>query len=509
MQENRQIFHNMVWGFIATGLSYLVSFLLTPYITRKLGIEAYGFISLATIVTSYIDIISVALNGFAARYIAIEYHNGRIEKANSYFNSVFVADLVFIAVASVPSVIIITQLEHFIIIPESNVFDVKIMFMLVFINYCINILGTLFSSLLFIKNKTSTTYRNKGISTIIYVLSIVSIIVLLEFRLYSVAIAQVVSSSFYYLANRKESGKIIPEVRVNIRCYSSKSLKRVISSGIWNSINNLGSVLNNGLDLLVSNRMLDNTVMGQVSIAKQISNIYNAISVILVQSFQSTQLECYSKGDKTGLIRSFNKSIKISGVIGCTIFGGYIILGKQFLNLWLGGSNTNIIYEICLITLVGDFMLISNRPLFYIFTLTDKLSYNCWITLITGAVNFLGMIVFLKVTNLGGYIVVGSTVVSYALTIWTISLQGKKYLNLEKNPFNAVIMKNYLVACLYLLVGTTVKLPIEILGWTTFLAYGFILGLLLLFLSSLLLLNQEERKAFWSLTRFSFRRDKR
>lgn len=501
-QNNNQIFSNMIWGLFASGLNYFVGFLLTPYITRKLGLEAYGFITLSFSFITYVDVVAVAINAFAARYVAIEYYNGKIEKANSYFSSVFVANLFFIFIATIPAFVAVSQLEKLIVIPEADVYNVKLLFLFVYVDYCLNILGTLYSVLIFVKNKTDITYRNKGISTIIYALTIFLIIFLLDFKVYSVAIAYVLSSFYYFIANSFCSKRVLPEIKANIYSFSFDSIKKVISSGIWNSLNNVGAILNNGLDLLVTNRMLDNLVMGQVSIGKQISTIFNSISLILVQSFQPTQLKCYSIGDTDGLVASLNKSIKLSGIIGCSIFGTYVILGKQFLSLWLGISNIDDIFALGLVALSGDIIQISNRPLFYVFTLTDKLKFNCWVTLFTGVLNFFGMVFFLKFSNLGGYVVVGSTVIAYVLTIWTISFQSRRYLQLEKNPFNFFIFKNYFVAIFFYVIGIIANDIIYLKGWVPLIICGIFVSFLLLIISSLLLLNKDERLSVVNILKF-------
>ena len=134
MTENKQLAKNMSWSMIVSVINYMVSFILTPYITQTLGIEAYGFISLSHTFTTYIDIITVALNAFAARYIAIEYHNSRIDKARTYFNSVLVADAFLLAIISFPIFAIIIKLDVLLVIPQEIIREVKILFLLVYIN---------------------------------------------------------------------------------------------------------------------------------------------------------------------------------------------------------------------------------------------------------------------------------------------------------------------------------------------------------------------------------------
>ena len=63
-----------------TGVAYVVNYgitlLLTPYITNRIGTDAYGFVTLAKQFAQYATIITTALNVYAARYIGISFHKG-------------------------------------------------------------------------------------------------------------------------------------------------------------------------------------------------------------------------------------------------------------------------------------------------------------------------------------------------------------------------------------------------------------------------------------------------
>ena len=84
---------NMVWSLIAVFVNYFMNFLITPYVTNNIGVEAYGFVALANTFISYADIISVGLNAFAGRFISIAYHRGEKERANRFYSSTITADL--------------------------------------------------------------------------------------------------------------------------------------------------------------------------------------------------------------------------------------------------------------------------------------------------------------------------------------------------------------------------------------------------------------------------------
>ena len=98
MNKVKRLLMTILTSGIATILSFLISFILTPYITNKLGVEAYGFVTLAKNFTQYATIITIALNSYAARYITVSYHNNDMEKAQEYISSVYYGDMAISAV---------------------------------------------------------------------------------------------------------------------------------------------------------------------------------------------------------------------------------------------------------------------------------------------------------------------------------------------------------------------------------------------------------------------------
>ena len=58
-------------GVLITNLC--ISFFLSPYIIRTIGVEANGFVNLANTFVTYADLVVMALNAMAARFITIAY----------------------------------------------------------------------------------------------------------------------------------------------------------------------------------------------------------------------------------------------------------------------------------------------------------------------------------------------------------------------------------------------------------------------------------------------------
>ena len=137
--QNKQLAINMLAQVVVFLVQMGINFLLTPFIVKSLGVEAYGFVGLSNNIIGYLQLATVALNSMAGRFITIEYHKGNLEQANKYFSSVFYSNVVISAVLAIISIILLVFLEYVIHIPVNFVADVKWLFALL----CLNSLLTL------------------------------------------------------------------------------------------------------------------------------------------------------------------------------------------------------------------------------------------------------------------------------------------------------------------------------------------------------------------------------
>ena len=117
-----------------------ITFFLTPYIVARLGAAAYGFVGLASNFVSYAQIITIALNSMAGRFITISVHKNQIEDARKYFSSVFFSNIILVLFINCIAIGVLYKLEYIVKIPEELIGDVKLLFGCIFLNFFISII---------------------------------------------------------------------------------------------------------------------------------------------------------------------------------------------------------------------------------------------------------------------------------------------------------------------------------------------------------------------------------
>lgn len=440
---NKLLVLNMFWSVIAVAVNYAITFWMTSYVTNTAGAEAFGFVTLSNTLTSYIDVISIALNAFACRYISISFHKGDIEEANRYFNSVIIADAVLSVIILMIGIPAIYKLEAFLNISDELVFDVKVLFLLTVFRYIITITGTAFSVGTFITNRISLSERQKSISYLIQGVFLLALFALLPTRIWYVGIAMFLAALYVFVTNIHYTRIFTGKLKIEIKKFDIKAVKKLISLGIWNSINNFGNILNSGLDLVVTNILLSPVTMGEISIGKSLGTICNSLLESITNSFRPRLLQLYAAGDTAGLTSDLKKAMKVTGTLANIILAGFIACGMDLYRLWLPTQNTQFLYIISIIVLLSDIIVGAVKPLYYVFTLTKKLKVPCFITIGMGVINVASMYLLISYTNLGAYAVVLTTLVLNFVHFFDTPIYAAYCLETKWTTFYPAIIEHF------------------------------------------------------------------
>ena len=280
---------------------------------------------------SYAVIISTALDSYATRYIAMEYHKRDFDKANSYVSSAFLRRYNYCLGNSCDRRNFVLFIERFLNISPELIVSVKLLFLLVFVNFFFTTIQTVFNSTSYIKNRLDITGLVRVVGYIVEIILYLAIFKLFPPQVWYVGIVMLVVTAINFLAAIWMFHNMTPELKVERKLFSVDAVKKLVGNGIWNSINSLGITLNSGLDLLVTNLLLTNLQMGQIAITKTIASIFSSLEAMLCQPFQPLLLKSYSDNNKEQLLDELKMSVNISGFFSALTFAGFFSLGTVIL----------------------------------------------------------------------------------------------------------------------------------------------------------------------------------
>lgn len=411
MNNNFRLALTIIISGLAVIVQYLINFFVTPYVTDHLGLEAYSFVSIAKTSVSYVGIITVALTSFVVRYISMEYHRNQIENANGYFSSALAACGGLSGGIFAGALVIIFRLENVLNISEELISSVKILFVVVFLNFVITTITVPLGSAAYIKNRLDLTGTLKIFAYLCEAVSIVFFFANFNPAVWYVGLGSLIASIILFLSHAVMTRKLTRDLHYQRKLVSSQKVKSMVAGGIWNAFNQLGNTLNSGLDLIISNRMLTGIQTGEIAVAKTIGTIFTTLYAVVCQPFHPQLLKSYASGDQSVFLHEITKAMRISGCFSNIAFGGFIALGSLYYRLWLPNQNTRMLTALTVITVFNSITEGPIHPLYYINTLTLKNKLPSIVTIGGGVVNVITMYLLLKKTNMGSFAVVVTTAV--------------------------------------------------------------------------------------------------
>ena len=311
--KNKQLAINLAASLIGFAVHLGITFFLTPFIVKSLGAAAYGFVGLSNNIITYTQLITVALNSMASRFITIKYVEGDIKAANKYFSSVFYSNIILSGIIGVFLALCIIYMDHFLDIPPELVFDVKFLLGLLSFNYIISLLTNIYSIATFVKNRLDLASIRSIISSVFRAVALYFCFALLAPHIWYIGLVGMIVTIYISITNYKFTQRLTPDLKISRKNFDWSKVKELISSGIWNTISQLGTILGQGLDLLIANIFIGATAMGVFSISRQIPFYIITMSGTLASVFAPSLTQLYAE-KKPDLMKSeINKSIRING----------------------------------------------------------------------------------------------------------------------------------------------------------------------------------------------------
>lgn len=480
-------------GFLVT---YSISFFLSPYIVGIMGESAYGFVALATTFTNYISLVTVALNSLASRFISIAIFNGKDKEAKKYYSSVMIANGIITTILLVPCTYFIINLEKYIVIPTNIIFDVKVLFAIIFLSFFISLLSSLFSVAVFTENKLYLTAIHNVEAGIIRAILTVLLFVFLPAKIFYVGIITLVVNGYTIAWQYYYKTKYLPDLKVKLVSFELEKVIKLIKSGIWSLVSQLSSLLNTGLDLLLANQFISSSSMGQLSIASTLPTLIQSILASVSSSFTPNLTKHYAQRDFGSLMKELDRSIRMMNLVLIVPLAGVTAFGESFYALWQPTQNSETLQILSVLKMLCLTFTAGMAAVHEIFIITNRLRPQAIATLISGISNIIVVYILLSFTDMGVYAIAGvSSVIAILRNFLFTFPYAARCVNQKWYAFYKMALRAYGVYLLIcLLYGWIQYLVGKPSSWGTFVLLSGICGILGVILVFFLIIRKEERK---------------
>ncbi len=480
--NKRQTFINLIMNTVAFAVQFVISFYISPLIVSNVGASAYGFIGVATDFVSYASIIATVFNSVASRFIADAFYRKDYKRANDYFNSLIVTNIIIVAVLGLAGMILVPNLDKILTIPINLLFDVKLTFALVFLAYIVQLVTLVFTTSTFVTNRTDI---QGGRNIIQYIVRFALIIVFLNFvsiRIYWVAFASLVATIVVAIMNVGLTKSLTPELKISIKGARKEYAIELGKAGCWMALTSISTILLRGLDLTVANILIGDYEMGLLSIARTMPNNVTSIINTMAPIFTPVFLANYSIGNLSGVMREVKDSIKIMALLLFVPISGFIVFSYDFYALWqksLSHEELVIVTALSIITVVQAYFNSTTATMAQLSVVVNKLKLPVIVSFICGVVSVIAEIYMIVVLDLGLYgIVLSTTIVMILRYVFFNSFYAAWCLKEKKAVFLPETVKTWLSIPLLLGFMYLVRKALPISSWVDFLIDVAICGFL-------------------------------
>lgn len=503
--NGRQTVLNMASSGAAFAVNMLLGFFLTPFIVRRIGSTANGFVGLSYNFVTYASLLVIALNSMAGRFIAMAYFQHREEDVHGYYSSVFIADVVICAALCVPGLALLFFLPHVIKVPPELVFDVTVLFAFAFAEFAVMSVGSVYNNSAYVVNRIDLVSSRNIESKVLRLVLVLLLFLTFAPRLWYLGAIYFTCSVYNVARNFFIHRRLMPEVRIRKKFFDFAKVRELVASGVWNSVSSLGSILIGSLDLLIVNLFISAEAMGVVSVAKVIPLCLAGLICSISGTIAPSLTKFYAENDMEKMNRTLFLNMKIMAALFCVPLGFMAVYGVEFYRLWVPSMDARELWLISGVWLVLAPMTLSVQPLAYVFTSADKVKINSLMTIGYAAVSIVAMFFLLRVTEnalLKMAIVIGCSKIFIILKDLTFTIPYvARITGSGKWPFFRSLLKNYFAASAVAGICLGASLLGRPRNWPELIGVGILVAIPGCGVCWMLLFNREERERMLGIVR--------
>lgn len=448
--QNRKTMGSLITSLIAMVLTIVINFFLSPYIVANFGEEANGFTQLANNFINYASLITIALNSMSGRFIAISYYREDYDACNKYYSSIILGNVSIMVVLFFPAMYCVAFLDSLIRIETADVWHVKLLFALAFANFYISQCNSILTIAVYVKNAQYIQNTVNMMKTLFNAGGLVIIFMTFTPRIYYVGLIGFILSIMTIPVFYTVKCRILPEIKFSLKCFDIAVIWKLVSSGIWNTLNQCGNLLMTGLDLLLSNLFIGPIEMGILSVAKTIPNCIVQLAGTVNTSFSPNLTIAYAESNEKKIIRSLRYAMTCSSVLVSIPVMAICVYGSAFYKLWVPSMDAVQLTVLSFLTCMAFIPFSGPQVLYNVYTTTNRLKLNSISVVVGGLINFVLVFIFLKYTKLGLVAVAGtSSMISIIRNLIITVPYTAKILGLKWYTF----YKDVLLSCIFCLMN--------------------------------------------------------
>lgn len=320
-------------------LTNVIGIVLTPFIIRSLGNSEYGLYTLIGAFVGYLSIMDLGLNGTIVRYIA-KYRAEKDEKGESIFLSttMMVYILISICILLIGIVLYLNiELIFSASLTAEELSKAKTMTLILLFNLTITLPGSAFEA---ICNGYEHFVYPRSMSIMRYLMRSVLVVLILTLGFKSIALVvldtlmniSVILSNGWYVYK-----KLNIKINIGFKFFKVDLLKDIMSYSVWIFVMAIVTQFQWKSGQIILGITKDTATVAIYAVGVVLGGYYGAFASAINSVFLPKAMKMVVNNETSQVLT--NEMIKIGRIVLIVlllILGGFIVLGKEFVYLWVG-----------------------------------------------------------------------------------------------------------------------------------------------------------------------------
>jgi O-antigen/teichoic acid export membrane protein len=359
---------------------------LTPFLIGYLGVAAFGIISLANIIVSYMSILTTALYSAVSRFLAIDLEQRDAIAANKTFNTALFA-VVGAFVGLLPLILVASlYFPDLFNVPSGWERDGSFLFGVLTVAFFVAVAGSIFGISAFVHSLFALSSVAYAAGLLVRIGLIWVLFFIFPAHLWFVGGGVLAGSAVSLFGLVWLWRRLTPELQIRAAAFDRSRLRELMGMGGWIVVNMVGYTLLGRVDLIVVSSFFGAAMTGGYAAVAQFSTLMEYLVNAAAQVIRPAILIKYAQGDFIALQHLTSQGIKLLGLALALPAGLLCGFSRPLLSIWLGASFGDL--SILLVIIISHLSLnLSARPLVDVQNAFNKVRNPGIATLISGGVN--------------------------------------------------------------------------------------------------------------------------
>lgn len=340
-----------VLGYINMIANILITFIYTPVMLKLMGKQEYGLYSLVLSVIAYLSVLDMGFGNAMIRFVSKAQANDD-KKKETKINGMFLCFYTIIGIITVLiGIILVSKINVlFPALSENEIYKAKIIMEILIATVAVSFPLSIFDSYVMACEK----YRFLKVLNIIKTISIpLTMLPLLLFGFKS--ITMVIITSFYNIAYHICTlicciKKLNMKISFSIKEFDKSLFKEICSYSVFVFLGLIVDTVFNNTDQVILGSLCGTVAVSIYAVGTKFSSMNVTFSTTISGLFLPKITKMIEESDSDKKISDlFIRISRIQIYLMMLIMTGFIIFGRQFLNLWVGDEYKDTYYIILLL----------------------------------------------------------------------------------------------------------------------------------------------------------------